>query len=57
MKSKWKPKTLSLVKAGCVRKAMVINYGSQKSTMVIIEVDVPEFILLNLENNLAISLT
>lgn len=27
------------------------NYGNQKSTMVIIEVDVAEFILSNLENN------
>lgn len=27
------------------------NYGNKKSPMVIIEVDVAEFILLNLENN------
>lgn len=27
------------------------NYGNQQSTMVIIEVDVDEFILSNLENN------
>lgn len=27
------------------------SYGNQNSTMVIIEVDIAEFILLNLENN------